>query len=116
MIWAKCSICNARDSVRTLGTIPYCFQCAESFLAPLRHQYKPMDLMHAVIDRELDESEHKEFDFDIKMFHMHCVTCQARWIGDGYTNCKWCAERDARKREYEAKDVLFPSDDELYDD
>jgi len=111
----ECIGCG-KPAIRTLGTNPYCHDCAESFLAPLRERYKPLDLTNAVIDRELDESEYKDFDVDIKMFHMHCVTCQARWIGDGYTICKWCNERDARKREYAATDVLFPSDDELYDD
>lgn len=103
----KCDICRARDSVRTLGTVSYCFECAELFLAPLRDKYKPLDLKNAVIDRKADDQGN---------YHMHCVTCQAKWVGDGYGECKWCADRDARKRGYVRKDLLFPTRDDLHNE
>jgi hypothetical protein len=94
---SRCS-CGASPT-RTLGSISYCDECAETVLEPIRRSIAERDGIGFG-----EQIGPLRPDWGRRWALLGCVQCDASWVGPIGESCWWCKRRQQLSARWRAED------------
>ena len=98
-----------------MGT-PYCHECAEAVLVPIRQRVLARDGMLPAITSDAVRYTSHAPSHGVGMWWMECAVCGATWVGPVGDECSWCARRYLRALATERAELLALRATESVDD
>ncbi len=92
-----------QPATRTLGARPYCDECAEQVLAPIRKKVAQRDGVGYG-----EQHGRRRPDWGYSYADLKCNLCGATWVGPIYERCTWCEDALDRMRQWQAEMLLDP--------
>ncbi len=102
--------CGA-PATRTLGAHPYCDECAETVLAPIRKKVAQRDGVGYG-----EQHGKRRPDWGYSYADLKCNMCGAGWVGPLYERCSWCQDALERMQQWQAEMLLAPDLPDRADD
>jgi hypothetical protein len=104
-----------QPATRTLGATPYCDECAEQVLGPIRQKVAQRDGVGFG-----EQHGKRRPDWGFSYAELKCNMCGATWVGPLHERCSWCEDALDHMRAWQAEILLRPElpdrDDQRYDD
>ena len=92
-----------QPATRTLGARPYCDECAEEVLAPIRKRVARRDGVGYG-----EQTGRRRPDWGYSYADLTCNLCGATWTGPMYERCHWCQDALERMQAWQAEMLLDP--------
>lgn len=92
-----------QPATRTLGARPYCDECAEQVLGPIRKRVARRDGVGYGV-----QTGRRRPDWGFSYADLTCNLCGAAWTGPVYERCSWCEDALDKMRAWQAEMLLDP--------
>ena len=92
-----------QPATRTLGARPYCDECAEEVLAPIRKRVARRDGVGYG-----EQAGKARPDWGAGWYDLACNLCAATWVGPLHERCAWCQTALDHMRTWQAEILLDP--------